>query len=370
MNLLSITVAVGLVAGIWAQLNELRPPCDSPEVEEAALVARDFLNARHTHFYKYELNRIEEIKVFPAPDGNNTYVLDIELLETDCHVLDPTPVANCTVRPKMLTAIEGDCDVVLKRVAGVLTVDAFQCKTEESREDHCLGCSTLLPLNHTSALEFVQASLTKLNNRTENITYTVLEVGRMSSKIVAGGPMYAAEYVVIEANCINDTCVPLNDTMAARGMCTAEGLDIDPTVDCKMFSTLMPLLDANITGVAEPALPPLVHVHLGSLSPKHGLRHHKLTALHDPLLSGLLSAESAESAEVVPVAPALTVTAAPVDPAPTAADSSASDASSSMEVPLTLVKRDAPAPLVAEAPAAQADPVSFVQLCPGRIRFF
>lgn len=29
--------------------------------------------------------------------------MEIELLETNCHVLDPTPVANCTVRPKHLT---------------------------------------------------------------------------------------------------------------------------------------------------------------------------------------------------------------------------------------------------------------------------
>ncbi|KAM4551343.1 alpha-2-HS-glycoprotein-like [Odontesthes bonariensis] len=378
MNLLGITVVLGLVMVTWAQVKELRPPCDSPEVEEAALVARDYLNAQHTHFYKYALNRIEEIKIRPALDGNNTYILDIELLETDCHVLDPTPVANCTVRPKVLTAIEGDCEVVLERVAGVLTVTAFKCKTEESTEDMCIGCSTLLPLNHTAALEFVQASLTKLNNRTENITYTILEVGRMSSKIVTGGPRYAAEYIVIEANCINDTCVPLNDIMAARGICSAEGLDIDPTVDCKMFSTLMPLLDANSTAAAEPALPPLFHIHLGSLSPKHGLRHHKLTALHDPLVSGLLSAESAESAEVVPVAPAVTLaaasadpapTAAPADPAPTAADSSsASDASASAEVPLTVVKRELPASLVADV--AKTDPASLVQLCPGRIRFF
>ncbi|XP_041848195.1 alpha-2-HS-glycoprotein-like [Melanotaenia boesemani] len=389
MNLLGVTALLGLLVGIWAQVNVLRPPCDSPEAEEAAMVAQDYLNAQHTHFYKYALNRIEDIKVLKTLNGDDTFVVEVDLLETDCHVLDPTPVANCTVRPKHLTAIEGECDVVLKRVAGALTVTAFKCKTEESTEDICLGCPTLLPLNHTLALDFVQASLTKLNNRSENVTFTILEVGRISSQIVAGGPKYAAEYVVIEANCINDTCVTLNDSMATRGICSAEGLSIDPTVDCKMFSTLMPVLDANSTAVPEPALPPLLHVHLGSLSPKHGLRHHKLTALHDPQLSGLLSAESAESAEVVPVAPAVTAaatiaaattaaaladpaqTAATLaDPAQTAADiSSASDASASAEIPISVVKRDVPATIV-DAPATQMGPVSLVPVCPGRVRFF
>lgn len=48
----------------------------------------------------------------------------------------------------------------------------------------------------------------------------------------------------------------------------------------------------------------LLHAH--TFGPQHnptvhGLRHHKLTALHDPAESGLLSAESTESAEVVTI---------------------------------------------------------------------
>uniref|UniRef100_A0A3B5Q140 Alpha-2-HS-glycoprotein 2 n=1 Tax=Xiphophorus maculatus TaxID=8083 RepID=A0A3B5Q140_XIPMA len=337
MQLLGITVALGLLGGIWAQPSILLPECDSVEAEEAALVALDYLNAQHTHGYKYALNRIEDFKIHTLPDGNNTYVLEIELLETDCHVLDPTPVANCTVRPKHLTAIEGDCDVVLRKVAGILTVLAFKCKTEESREDLCLGCSTLLPLNHTQGQDFVQASLTKLNNETQNLTYSLLEIGRMSSQVVAGGKRYKAEFVVVEANCINDTCTPLNDTMAARGICISEGTK-DPSVNCKMFSTLMPLVDANNT--IGPILPPQVHIH----------------------------PESAESAEVVPVGPALIVPAAePAIPSPAADDSSSDASSASVEVPVALVKREAPASIVANAPAA---PVAPVKVCPGRIRFF
>ncbi|XP_038139471.1 antihemorrhagic factor cHLP-B-like [Cyprinodon tularosa] len=368
MHLLSITVALGLLGGILAQVNVLRPACDSPEAEEAAIVAQDYLNAHHTHGYKYALNRIEEIKIYHVPEGDNTYVLEVELLETDCHVLDPTPVANCTVRPKHLTAIEGDCDVVLKKVGSALTVTAFKCKTEESREDVCVGCSTLLPLNHTQGLEFVKASLNKLNNVTQNLTYTLLDVGRMSTQVVSGGQRYISEFVVIEASCVNDTCVPLNDTMAARGICTSEGMD-DPSVNCKMFSTLMPLVDANST--AMPVLPPHVHVHSDRNSHKHGFGHHKLTAHHNPHMSGYLSAESAESAEVVPVAPAINVSTDGLSsPSPASDDSSSDASSSSAEVPIAVVKREAPASIVGDAPAAQNVPVAPVQLCPGRIRFF
>lgn len=36
------------------------------------------------------------------PDGDE-YDMEVDLLETDCHVLDPLPLANCTVRPKVQT---------------------------------------------------------------------------------------------------------------------------------------------------------------------------------------------------------------------------------------------------------------------------
>ncbi|KAK9538923.1 hypothetical protein VZT92_004064 [Zoarces viviparus] len=389
MKFLGITLILGLLAGVWAQIIVVRPQCDSPEAEEAALVAQDYLNAQHSHGYKYALNRIEDIKIYTKPDGDNTYVLEVDLLETDCHVLDPTPLANCTVRPKILTAIEGDCDVVLKKVGGVLTVTAFKCTTEESTEDMCLGCATLLPLNDTTALDFVHSSLATFNNRTVDVTYAVMEVGRMSSQVVSGGPIYFAEYVVVEATCTDDACVPLHDATAARGICSAKGLSTDHTVDCNMFSILIPVVDANIpvadansTGAdanstADPVTPSMAPKDRGSLSPRHGLRHHKLTALHDPQLSGFLSAESAESAEVVPVAPAVAGAAAAdpaaANPAPAVDAGSASDSSASAEVPVVVVKRDVPAAptsSVVDTLTTQPDPIALVPVCPGRIRFF
>ncbi|XP_058481421.1 alpha-2-HS-glycoprotein 2 [Solea solea] len=377
MKTLSITVVLVLLAGAWAQVNVLRPLCDSPEAEEAALLARDYLNAQHTHGYKYELNRIEDIKIFPGLNGSDTYVLEVDLLETDCHVLDPTPVANCTVRPKMLTAVEGDCDVVLKKVGGVLTVTAFKCKTEESTED-CVGCFNLLPLNDTAALDFVHTSLATFNNNTGNVTYAILEVGRISSQVVSGGHQYLAEYVVIEANCTDEVCVPTSDPLAERGICTAKGFARSHVLQCKMFHIpMVPVVDANSTMAAVPVSPPAVHIHTGSMSHKHGLRHHKLTPLHNPDLSGHLS-ESSESAEIVPVASAVAVDSAP----PAAADAnvaaaadiavdSASDSSSSRED--HRLKRDAPAaPIIAltHFTISETGPGLVRSVCPGRIRFF
>lgn len=374
MNLLSCVVVVLVsLLGARAQLNLRIPPCDSLEAEEVAQVALDYLNHQHSHFYKYALNRIEHIKVVSQPNGDQTYVMELDLLETGCPVMDPTPLVNCTVRPKMLTAVEGDCDVVVKKAGGALSVTAFKCKTEESREDLCLGCPMLLPLNHTNALELVQASLATFNLRNENLTFTVVEVGRMTSQVVSGGPTYVAEYVIGESNCTADVCVDLPEGMRSYGFCSARGSPAVHQVDCHMYNPQVHEAPVNGTGSVAPSSP-VVQARTAGALPNLGLGHHKLTAMHNPEQSGFLSAESVESAEVVPVVPAADPNAPVADPnAPTAepnapaADAAPGDAvmggvsSASPEV-LKLSKRE----VFANVPNA----MPLVPICPGRVRFF
>lgn len=119
----------------------------------------------------------------------------------------------------------------------------------------------------------------------------------------------------------------------------------------------MPAADSNAT-VAAPSPP---HVHAHAHPHHHGFRHHKLTALHNPHLSSLLSSESSESGEVAP-------NAAAVDGSPAlAADGSAANntANPEADAPAPIVKRDAPVESV-----LQANPVLLVPLCPGRVRHF
>lgn len=111
-----------------------------------------------------------------------------------------------------------------------------------------------------------------------------------------------------------------------------------------------PAADSNTT--ASPALVPHVHAH----THHHGFRHHKLTALHDPHLSGLLSSESTESAEGVPL-----------DSTAVNGTGPASDSVATLEAdaPAVKAKRDAPAEAV-----MLAVPIPLVPLCPGRRRHF
>ncbi|XP_050994353.1 alpha-2-HS-glycoprotein 2 [Labeo rohita] len=324
------------------------PPCDSLEVEAAALVAQDFLNAQHTHGYKYVLNQIDKVRIVSTPLQGDTYHLELDLLETTCHVLDPTPVSLCPVRQKINTAIEADCDFVVTNATQGLSVVAFKCKTETESEDECVGCPQLISFNDTNGLQLIETSLDHFNkNNTLNRKFALLEIGRMGSQIVSGGPKYFAEYAIIGTNCTSqddDICTPQDHTVATHGLCLAEGSN----VDCKIFA---PTQAVDPASNATVRVQQLLHAH--TFGPQHNpaihdLKHHKLTALHDPSASGLLSAESIESSEEVVVP---------------------------KEAPI--VKREVVAP---EVPAADltvsdkapllSDPILLVPICPGKKKHF
>uniref|UniRef100_A0A3B3QWP3 Alpha-2-HS-glycoprotein-like n=1 Tax=Paramormyrops kingsleyae TaxID=1676925 RepID=A0A3B3QWP3_9TELE len=279
------------------------PSCDSTEAEEAAILAQDYINAHHTRGYKYALNQIDEFKIIDKPDGQKTYLMELDLLDTTCHVLNPTPVANCTVRPKYETNIEADCDVVLNWDKGVLTVQAFKCKSKpESREFPCGGCVELLPLNDTSGLELVKVSVAAVNDKStlppERAYFDLLEVGRLSSQVSALVG-YQCNHILL-CSCVSACRTPCK---TAAGVCNHRAVRVS-----HFYQT------ADVAGLPQ-------HHHHHDHQPH--LKHHKMIALHDPHNTSLLS-ESGESAEVpkvrreavlmLPLFPAATRGPAPVCP--------------------------------------------------------
>ncbi|KAJ8279618.1 hypothetical protein COCON_G00066840 [Conger conger] len=309
MKCVGAVLVLGMLVGAWAipvpaPLIHF-PPCDSHDIEEAAVVAVDYINSHQEHGYKYALARIEKAKVISTPAGGDTIILELDLLESNCHVLNPTPIANCTVRPKTAMRIEGDCDVAVKKLDGVLSVLAFKCKSEpDSREDFCGGCPTLLPLNHTDGLEVVDVALEALNRQANATTYKLVEVSRLTSQVIGGGFKLETEFVTVETNLMDDTRVPFH------GFCQASTVTKPPTpsVDCSLFQIPpAPVAPAtNDTTLPGPQVLP-------GPGPLGGL-HHKLIHLHDPAATGLLSV-SKESGEVPVVKrDVLAVPTAPSEP--------------------------------------------------------
>ncbi|XP_036244862.1 alpha-2-HS-glycoprotein [Molothrus aeneus] len=314
--------------------------CDDPESEAAAEVALNYINGQSHHGYKFALNRIEDIRVVPQGPNNDIIFLELDLLETTCPILSPTPLANCTVRSFAEHAVEGDCDVKLQKVDGILSVLASKCHSHaDSSEDIrkvCPDCPLLARMNDTEVLETVSAALNDYNSKTTDSYLRLLEIGRAKIQYHPGH-VVVTEFAVGATNCSAQeakanvgACQLLPEDQSNFGFCTAvmvKAPSQDLQVDCQLYGHQ----------------PGVTYAHPGQdtsagLAPSAvGITNHNLGLFHNN---------------------------------PVASESSSSEILRSMLPAKSVAKRAVPE-------AAQHDkvprPVGFVPPpppCPGRIRYF
>ncbi|XP_075013384.1 alpha-2-HS-glycoprotein [Calonectris borealis] len=222
--------------------------CDDPESEAAAEVAVSYINGHSHHGYKFVLNRIENIRVIPQGLNNDIMFLELDLLETTCHILSPTPLANCTVRSFTEHAVEGDCDVKLQKLDGKLSVLASKCHSHaDSSEDVlqlCPDCPLLASLNNTEVLTTVTAALNDHNSKTADAYLRLLEIGRAKIQYYPAH-IVSVEFAVAATNCSAEeakdnveACQLLPDDQSNFGFCTAT-MVTSPSqalrVDCQLY---------------------------------------------------------------------------------------------------------------------------------------
>ncbi|NXV06855.1 FETUA protein, partial [Cettia cetti] len=316
--------------------------CDDPESEAAAEVAMNYINGHSHHGYKFALNRIEDIRVVPQGPNNDIIFLELDLLETKCPILSPTPLANCTVRSIAEHAVEGDCDVKLQKVDGTLSVLASKCHSHaDSSEDiHkvCPDCPLLASLNNTEVLETVSAALNDYNSKTTESYLRLLEIGRAKIQYHPGH-VVVTEFAVGATNCSAQeakanvgACQLLPEDQSNFGFCTAVMVkrpSQDLQVDCQLYGHQVPAPDIPLLSSQDTS---------AGLAPSAaGFTNHNLGLAHNN---------------------------------PVASESSSSEILRSMLSAKSVRKR-------AVAEAAQHDkvprPVGFVPPpppCPGKIRYF
>ncbi|KFZ66890.1 Alpha-2-HS-glycoprotein [Podiceps cristatus] len=316
--------------------------CDDPETEAAAEFAVNYINGHSHHGYKFALNRIKNIHVRPQGLNNDIIFLELDLLETTCHILSPTPLANCTVRSFTQHAVEGDCDVKLQKLDGKLSVIASKCHSHaDSSEDVlslCPDCPLLARLNNTEVLTAVTAALSDHNSKAAGPYLRLLEIG---SANIQYHPVHivSVEFAVAATNCSAEAaqdnaeaCQLLPEDQSNFGFCTATMVthpSQDLRVDCQLYGHQVP----------TPDVPFLSQDTSAGLVPSvvHGFTNHDLRLSHNN---------------------------------PVASESSSSEFPTSMLSAKSVAKR-------AVAEVAQHDkvprPVGFVPPpppCPGKIRHF
>uniref|UniRef100_A0A8D0YDC9 Alpha-2-HS-glycoprotein n=2 Tax=Sus scrofa TaxID=9823 RepID=A0A8D0YDC9_PIG len=264
------------------------PACDDVETEQAALAAVDYINKHLPRGYKHTLNQVDSVKVWPRRPAGEVFDIEIDTLETTCHVLDPTPLANCSVRQLTEHAVEGDCDFHVLKQDGQFSVLFAKCDSSpDSAEDvHkvCPNCPLLAPLNDSRVVHAAESALAAFNAQSNGSYLQLVEISR--AQLVPLSASVSVEFAVAVTDCVAKEVIdPTKCNLLVekqygfcKGTVTAKVNEEDVAVTCTVFQTQPVVLqpqpagaDAGATPVVDAAATasPLADVPAASLCTDH-----------------------------------------------------------------------------------------------------
>ncbi|KAM6963130.1 alpha-2-HS-glycoprotein 1 [Aplochiton taeniatus] len=131
-------------------------PCNDRVVEKLSRLAVTYVNEDREEGYKFALDRVANVHLHAQGPAGSVYYLDLDVLETKCHVRSPKPWKRCDVRPFMETQIAGNCNTtILHTVEGFSYLYSYDCTLvpdpPEQLQQTCPSCPLLLPLDSPQA---------------------------------------------------------------------------------------------------------------------------------------------------------------------------------------------------------------------------
>uniref|UniRef100_A0A087XAW9 Si:ch211-262h13.5 n=1 Tax=Poecilia formosa TaxID=48698 RepID=A0A087XAW9_POEFO len=224
---------------------ELAPvPCNDKAVEKLSRLAVTYINEDRTEGYKFALNRIANVYLHAQGPGGNVYYLDLDVLETKCHIGSPKPWKRCDVRPFMETQISGNCNTtILHTPEGYSYLYSYDCALvpdpPEKLQQTCPTCPVLLSVDSPVAME--TAGITLEAYKRQSTLGAGLGVKRVTRAAVQNVPKKAVfvEYTVQQCPEENIKCITLKGFSTA-GFCTGSvygdmSKHPDVQVSCEMY---------------------------------------------------------------------------------------------------------------------------------------
>ncbi|XP_029004161.1 alpha-2-HS-glycoprotein 1 [Betta splendens] len=258
-------------------------PCTQEGAAAAAQLAIRDINQNHRHGYKFRLKEMKGSNMEKVGEGCD-FELQLELLETKCHVVNPKDFENCPFRGEALREVKANCTVSVTAKDGDANVTKYECETRQVKTNTemvqiCPDCVTLLPLNNTEGLKCVVEAVKKFNTNTTNKRYYILkEVGRISTGfMMTKGMNYYTEFALVETQCpmgsriVPEACIPLCPDRAHHAFCTSSCSSTDglESTECEFYPPL------NTTELAPGEQEPMCRHH-------HRHHHHRPPHGHGP----------------------------------------------------------------------------------------
>ncbi|XP_016342755.1 alpha-2-HS-glycoprotein-like [Sinocyclocheilus anshuiensis] len=217
--------------------------CQEDQDKIATLEAESFINDHHRHGYKFKFVSLDSRSAEEKTDPCEV-ILGITLEETECHIVNPKPLDQCTTRKESETKVTAKCNVTISSVEGKAAVKRYACETESASHEilvtKCPDCPSLLPLHDPKALESVKTALQKFNKESNHKSYfKLMEVGRISTQWMFSGQSIFADFAIMETNCTNkeeDACKALCGDHARYGFCKSSKVgNEEPEVECEIY---------------------------------------------------------------------------------------------------------------------------------------
>ncbi|XP_023699739.1 alpha-2-HS-glycoprotein-like isoform X1 [Paramormyrops kingsleyae] len=232
----------------WAQTSDIVPvPCNDKTVEKLSRLALTYVNEDRTVGYKFSLNRILNVHLHAQGPAGKVYYLDLEVLETKCHVGSPKPWKRCDIRPFMETQISGNCNTtILHALQGFSYLHSYDCilipDQPETLLKTCPDCPLLLPVDSREALQTARLTLRKYNGeKASGSQFRLHSITRASQSTAALGSF--VEYTIQETDCTLEQentgrCQPTDLNGEVVGFCVGavyDSRDRDIQVSCELF---------------------------------------------------------------------------------------------------------------------------------------
>nr|XP_020476557.1 antihemorrhagic factor cHLP-B-like [Monopterus albus] len=197
----------------------------------AARLAMHHINEHHNHGYKFQLSETQGYKAEKV-DEVKLIELQLNLLETRCHVVNPKHFEDCETRSEGERAVKANCTVMMTVKNGDAKVTKYECDTRQAKTNFemamiCPDCPVLLALNTSEGLQSANEAVRKINQNTTNKHYYILqEVGRIQAGYIPmKGMYYYVEFAIVETHCpmgsriVPEACKPLCPERAHHALC-------------------------------------------------------------------------------------------------------------------------------------------------------
>ncbi|XP_041647525.1 fetuin-B [Cheilinus undulatus] len=197
-------------------------PCNDKAVEKLSRLAATYINEDRTDGYKFALNRIANVHLHAQGPAGNVYYLDLDVLETKCHVGSPKPWKRCDIRPFMETQISGNCNTtILHTPEGYSYLYSYDCTLvpdpPEKLQQTCPTCPLLLPVDSPQALKAAQLTLASYKRQ------SMLGAGLGVKKVTRA----SAQEVPVKVSFVEYTVQACPEGVTERGTCLRRTLKSD-----------------------------------------------------------------------------------------------------------------------------------------------